>query len=398
MEKKLLDSVFARVQHGALDIIYWDGERRSYGSGDTIGTLTFHNARVVWRIMRNLSMGIGEGYMRGDIDIEGPLDKFIALPNRNLDSLKRFANNNFSRLLNKNKQGKQREYIAHHYDLGNDFYKLWLDKEAMGYTCGYYRTPEDTLEQGQVQKYDYILKKLELEKGQSLIDLGCGWGFLLVRAAKLYGITGVGVTLSSEQVARARAHAEEQGVADKVRFELLNYQEAHTLGQTFDRVVSVGMLEHVGRGNHDQYFEAVDRLLKPGGISVLHSITQQTEIQTDPWLDKYIFPGGYTPSVREITALLPNYGFYLYDYENIGPHYIPTLQGWWERFEAHKDTVLDMYDEQFYRMWRLYLAGSIAAFTTGGLDLSHWVFTKGPRTDRPRTREFLYLPPTAPRK
>jgi cyclopropane-fatty-acyl-phospholipid synthase len=398
MEKTILDTAFSNLSVGALEVVYWDGDKRQYGQGKPVATITFRNSHVVRTMMRGMSLGFGEGYMNGDIDITGQLDELMALPGYNRGAFSRIGQNRSGRFLYKNKTKKQREFIAHHYDLGNDFYELWLDREAMGYTCGYYRTPQDTLEQAQVQKYDYVLRKLQLQKGQRLIDLGCGWGYLIVRAAKLYGIQGVGVTLSSEQLQKARAWAKEQGVEDKVQFELMNYQEAHAHFGQFDRVVSVGMLEHVGRGNHKSYFEAVDKLLVEGGISVLHSITQQTEVATDPWLDKYIFPGGYTPTVREITALLPNYGFYLYDYENIGPHYIPTLRGWWERFEANKDWVLEKYDERFYRMWRMYLAGSIAAFVTGGLDLSHWAFTKGPRTDQPRTREFLYLPPTAPKK
>lgn len=390
MYKKILDTVFAKIQIGAITVIYPDGDKRTYGLGTPVVTITLHNNLVLRRIIQSKNLGFGEGYMNGDISIDGPLDELVILLNNNVAAFKSIGGLKLGLKSNHNKTSRQQEFIARHYDLGNDFYELWLDKEAMGYTCGYYRTPQDTLEQGQVQKYDYILSKLQLEPGQSLIDLGCGWGYLLVRAAKEYGISGVGVTLSSEQLAKARSWAKQHGVADKVQFELMNYQDAHTLGQTFDRVVSVGMMEHVGKANQKRYFEEVDKLLKPGGISVLHTITQQIEIDTDPWLDKYIFPGGYVPSVRQVTALLPEFGFYLYDYENIGPHYIPTLREWWRRFEEHKETVINMYDERFYRMWRLYLAGSIAAFTTGGLDLSHWAFTKGIRTDKPRTREFLY--------
>ncbi len=391
LEKRLLASILSRTKVGTVTVTLWDGDTQTYGSGKPSSHITIKNIKALRAIISNVSLGVGESYMSGDLLISEPIADLLEIGHFNYDvtraGLKRFRG---GKTENKNTKHKQRDYIAKHYDLGNDFYHLWLDQEAWGYTCAYYKTDNDTLEQAQVQKYDHVIKKLQLKKGQSLIDLGCGWGYLLVRAAKQYGITGVGVTLSSEQVARAREYAKEQGVEKQVRFELMNYQDTPTLGQTFDRVVSVGMLEHVGQHNHRQYFEVVDKLLKPKGISVLHSISQQKEVSVDPWLDRYIFPGGYIPSIREITALLPEYNFYLTDYENIGPHYARTLLEWSKRFEENKEQVIEDFDENFYRMWRFYLAGCVAAFRSGSLGLSHWVFSKGFDYDRPLTREHLY--------
>jgi cyclopropane-fatty-acyl-phospholipid synthase len=394
VEKNLLDRGLKRLKRGGVTIKYWDGTTKSYGPDKPYLTITFKSPSIVRAMARNMSLAIGEGYTKGDIEIIGPLDDLVRLANENKDVVGSWAKRVQRMRPQPNIKRKQAAYIEHHYDLGNDFYSLWLDNDTMAYTCAYYRTPKDTLEQAQSQKLDHVLRKLQIKPGQTVAELGCGWGHLLVRAAKNYGAKGIGVTLSKEQVAYAKALAKREKVDHLVRFELMNYQDlpAHVDGQQFDRVMSIGMLEHVGRGNHDQFFKVVDKLLKPKGVAVVHSITtSRPEHPPDPWVDKYIFPGGYVPSVREITAKFPDHGFYMLDYENLRYHYKLTLDEWWRRFEKNKDKVIKMYDKEFYRMWRYWLAASSGSFNTGSLDLSQWVLSKGVNNDLPLTREHIYL-------
>ncbi|HEU0266036.1 MAG TPA: cyclopropane-fatty-acyl-phospholipid synthase family protein, partial [Candidatus Saccharimonadaceae bacterium] len=228
------------------------------------------------------------------------------------------------------------------------------------------------------------------KEGMRLLDIGCGWGTLLITAARKYGVSGLGITLSENQQKYATEAAQRAGVADKVEFKLMNYQDLAEQHEMFDRIISVGMFEHVGKGNHETYFRAIDKMLRPKAISVLHCISHTHETPTDPWIDKYIFPGGYIPSVHGVVDHLPRHNLQLMDYENLRIHYAMTLDEWWVRFEKHKAEIIKMYDEKFYRMWRLYLASSSAAFRYGDLTLSQFVFTKGSNNDLPLTREFLY--------
>jgi cyclopropane-fatty-acyl-phospholipid synthase len=394
VEKKILSQGLAHLRHGGLTVNFWDGTKETFGPDKPYVTITIKSPRVVRAMMRNASLAIGEGYMNGDVEVDGPLDNVIRISIENHDLFGSWAKRLQHLRRHKNTKNHQAAYIQHHYDLGNDFYKLWLDNETMAYTCAYFRTPKDTLEQAQVQKMDHVLRKLQLEPGQSVAELGCGWGHLLVRAAKLYGVHGVGVTLSKEQASYAKALAKREKVEDKVRFELMNYQDLpDNVDGQFDRVMSVGMLEHVGLGNQHQFFKVIDTLLKEKGVAVIHSITAQTEHDPpDAWIDKYIFPGGYIPSVREVTAKFPTYNFYMLDYENLRYHYKLTLDEWWRRYEKHKRKVIAMYGEQFYRMWRFWLACSSGSFNFGSLILSQWVLCKGVNNDLPLTREHIYAP------
>jgi cyclopropane-fatty-acyl-phospholipid synthase len=393
VEKNLLDQGLRRLRRGGVKVVFWDGTSKTYGPDKPYFTLTITSPRVAWAMARNLSLGIGEAYSKGLIEVDGPLDQLVRLSSEN-----REVAGNLSRAaqrirLHRNTKRKQAAYIEHHYDLGNDFYKLWLDNDTMAYTCAYFRTPNDTLEQAQTQKLDHVLRKLQIQPGQTVAELGCGWGHLLVRAAKLYGAKGIGVTLSKEQIAYATELAKREKVDHLVEFKLMNYQDLPAyVDYQFDRVMSIGMLEHVGRGNHDKFFQVVDKLLKPKGVAVVHSITAQREHASDAWIDKYIFPGGYIPSVREITARFPKYDFRMIDYENLRYHYKLTLDEWWRRYEKHKTKVIGMYGEEFYRMWRFWLACSAGSFNYGNIDLSQWVLTKGFNNDLPLTREHVYLP------
>lgn len=387
--KAVFEIVISHAHHGPAKVIYADGSKKQFGgSGKPNFTFRIKDDAVINDIVKRFDLGFGEAFMKGDIEVDD-LDALLKFAYLNERDFKNAFGKKSGYRFARNVRGKQAEQIKSHYDLGNDFYALWLD-DTMTYTCAYFKNPNDTLETAQRQKIDHVLSKLQLSKGQEFIDLGCGWGHLVVRAAKKYGAHGIGLTLSKEQYEYARELAKREGVAELVEFHHMNYQDAPSLGKKFERVISVGMLEHVGRGNHRQYFDTVDRLLLPGGISVLHSITQQTEEAMPAWIDKYIFPGGYVPSVREVTHLLPEYDFHITDYESLRMHYAKTLDEWTKRFEANLDKVRALgYDEEFIRMWRLYLRGSSNSFSYGTFDLSQFIFTKGLKNDLPLTREYI---------
>ncbi len=387
-EKQLIQSILSQLKYGGLTVTFWDGDTQKYGPDDPYAHVTLKSPKVLRAIIKNVSLGFGESYSDGLIEIEGQLGGPVRFVSDNRASFARLSRMRLPKL-HRNVRSKQQGYIAHHYDLGNDFYKLWLDK-SMTYSCAYFGSPREKLEAAQRHKVDHILKKLQLQPGHELLDIGSGWGTLLITAAKEYGVSGHGVTLSKEQLVHSKEAAQKAGVADKVKFELANYQQLPERGLMFDRIVSVGMFEHVGKDNHHHYYRAVNAMLKPDGLSVLHTITQQTEAPTDPWIDKYIFPGGYLPSNREIVGAFPEYNFRLTDYENLRLHYAMTLEEWQRRYNRHRDEVIKMFDERFYRMWDFWLACSAVAFRYGNLDLSQYVFTKGVQNDLPLTREFLY--------
>lgn len=390
LAKTIFDQVLSHSKFGPIAVDYWGAQCKQYGgNGKPRSTMTFHDQSVVSDIIKFFDVGFGEAYMNGRLSVDN-IDELLKFTYLNETYLAGKLGKKTSYKFARNVRHKQAEQIKSHYDLGNAFYKLWLDK-TMTYSCAYFKNPTDSLEIAQRQKIDYILSKLQLQKNQSLVDIGCGWGNLVIRAAKTFGVRCLGITLSSEQYKHAVAMAKHEGVSELVEFKRMNYQDMKGHDQKYDRIVSVGMFEHVGKGNHRQYFDAIDRLLAPGGISVLHSITQQTELPMPGWIDKYIFPGGYVPSLRETVQLLPDYDFHLIDQESLRMHYALTLDEWHRRFEANLNTVRKLgYDEQFIRMWRLYLRGSAASFRYGNFDLSQLVFTKGLKNDLPLTRAALY--------
>lgn len=388
VDKTLLSKVLSEFTHGTVLVHFWDGESRQFGTSQPSVAVTFKTPDVLHAVRVNPDLGFGEGYMAGDITVSH-LPHFLEIVNKNSQILEKLSatKNIFPFQLNiKQNQSKQ---IQHHYDLGNDFFRLWLDA-SMTYSCAYFHKPNDSLEKAQQQKRAYLLKKLQLQPDMTLLDIGSGWGRLLIDAAKKYKIKGLGVTLSKEQYTFAKELAKKEKVDHLVRFELMNYQDLPEQKLHFDRIISVGMFEHVGKHNQQNYFRVINSLLNPGGISVLHTISEQKGSGTNAWIDTYIFPGGFIPSPQEIIHQLSQFDMRLMDYENLRLHYALTLDAWKKRFLAHKKKILNLYDEKFFRMWYLYLAGSAEGFRYGNLDLSQFVFTKGINNALPLTREFMY--------
>lgn len=281
----------------------------------------------------------------------------------------------------------QEKEVQSHYDIGNDFYKLWLD-ETMSYSCGYFRHEDDSLYQAQVNKVDYILEKLYLKEGMSLLDIGCGWGFLLIEAAKKYGIHGLGITLSREQHDEFQRRIEAEGLSGQLEVKLMDYRDLEKTDLQFDRIVSVGMVEHVGRGNYQQFIDCAAHVLKPGGLFLLHFISALKEHPGDPWIKKYIFPGGVVPSLREMLTCMAEADFHTLDIENLRNHYNRTLLCWERNFRDHIDDVRKMFDERFIRMWDMYLSSCAATFHNGIIDIHQILMSKGVNNDLPMVRWY----------
>ena len=297
------------------------------------------------------------------------------------------GNGSFRQMFPSSSKKNQKKEVSSHYDIGNDFYKLWLD-ETMSYSCGYFKHEDDTLYQAQKNKVDYILEKLYLKEGMTLLDIGCGWGFLLIEAAKKYKIKGTGITLSEEQYKECQKRIKEEGLSDYLEVKLMDYRDLPSDGKMYDRVVSVGMLEHVGRENYQLYLDCVSKVMKDGGLFLLHFISALKEHPGDPWIKKYIFPGGSVPSLREVMNCMTEDNFHTQDIEDLRLHYNRTLLCWEKNFKDHIEEAHTMFDERFLRMWDMYLSACAATFHNGIIDIHQILMTKGINNNLPMTRWY----------
>ncbi len=369
---------------------------------DELPTTGMHisDRRTLWRFIRNPGLYFGEEYSAGRIQVEGNLLEFLLAIFENRPRL--HENNRLGRYLlqgarrrNRNTVARAQDNIYHHYDVGNEFYKLWLDEELV-YTCAYYPDAAATLEQAQFAKLDYVCRKLELQPGQTVIEAGCGWGGLARHMAKHYGVKVKAYNVSHAQVSEARLRCKQQRLDDLVEFIEDDYRN---ISGTCDVFVSVGMLEHVGTANYQTLGDIIDNCLTEQGCGLIHSIGQNQSMPMNPWLVKHIFPGGYTPTLSEMMEVLEPRGFSVLDVENLGMHYARTLRDWLARFDQHEAAIHDMFDAEFVRAWRLYLAGSIANFTSGDLNLFQILFTRAAhKKHMPMNRAHLYCDNENPNK
>lgn len=348
-------------------------------------TITLNEDLDKKELLTSTSLALGEAYMKEELEVDRDLYEVLNLFLGQMGKFKMDKSALKKLILTSKAKKNQEKEVRFHYDIGNEFYRLWLD-ETMSYSCGYFKNAEDTLYDAQVNKADHILEKLQLQEGMTLLDIGCGWGFLLMRAAKKYGIKGTGITLSKEQYQKFSEDIEREGLKDRLQVELMDYRDLKHSGVQFDRVVSVGMLEHVGRGNYELFMENAEAVLKPEGLFLLHYISAQKEHEGDPWIKKYIFPGGTIPSLREIIDILPEYEFYVLDIESLRRHYNRTLLCWRENFLKHRAEIARMQGEEFTRMWELYLASCAATFNNGIIDLHQILTSKGINNRLPMTR------------
>lgn len=389
IQAKLMEKFLKKFDGTSFCVMFETGEEIHIGTLPPKFKVLVHEPVAYKKLLQSTSLALGEAYMDGDLEIEGDiveaLDEIFKFQNQfktDRKALKKLLYTSTS----KNNQKKE---VCSHYNLGNDFYKLWLDP-TLSYSCAYFENGDETLEEAQYKKIDHILKKLCLKEGMSLLDIGCGWGFLLIQAAKKYKIHGVGITLSEEQHHAFSKRIKEEGLEEYLKVELMDYRELITSGMQFDRVVSVGMLEHVGRDNYELFFKNVDAVLKEKGIFLLHYISGYGEYPGDAWIKKYIFPGGVIPSLREIISLSADFKYYVQDVESLRRHYVKTLLCWHKAFEEHLPEIGQMFEERFIRMWRMYLCACAASFNNGVIDLHQIQFVKGVNNELPMTRKYQY--------
>ena len=348
-------------------------EPRTYGRGGGKHlAVRFTDRKVAFDILKNPRLGIGETYMDGRLIIEDgtilDLLEMITGANRWEDASagrRKLSKKNKSllKLFKSNNLKRARRNVAHHYDLKDELYELFLDEDKQ-YSCAYFTDPNNSLEQAQADKKAHIAAKLALKPGQRVLDIGCGWGGMALYLHKVAGVDVLGVTLSERQLEIARQRAEAAGVSDHVKFELRDYR---LLDETFDRIVSVGMFEHVGAKHYDEFFAKCSDLLKPDGVMLLHTIGKlgETSASPDPFTDKWVFPGYHLPAVSEMTTASQRVRLIASDIENLRLHYALTLRHWLERALKARPQIEAMYDERFFRMWDFYLAGGIVMFESG---------------------------------
>jgi cyclopropane-fatty-acyl-phospholipid synthase len=359
----------------------------------SVARVTFDSRATLLSVLVDPALRFGDHYSNGSVAIDGDLVSLLeaiyragaqaaprpSLVRRTIAALHRPRINTLD---------GSRDNIHRHYDIGNDFYALWLGS-TMAYTCAYYPTPTATLDQAQVAKMDHVCRKLRLRPGESVVEAGCGWGTLAIHMARHYGVRVRAFNISHEQVVYARERAAREGLAGSIEYVEDDYRNIQ--GQ-YDAFVSVGMLEHVGVSNYPMLGQVVRRCLGGRGRGLIHTIGRNQPARLQPWIEKRIFPGACPPALSEMSRIFEPSNFSILDVENLRLHYAQTLHHWLALFEAASERVRSMFDERFVRMWRLYLAGSVAGFTTGTLQLFQVVFAPGESNEVPWTRAYLYEP------
>ncbi|HEY7286159.1 MAG TPA: cyclopropane-fatty-acyl-phospholipid synthase family protein [Vicinamibacterales bacterium] len=380
-DRLALRSVQSSIATAPVRFTLWDDYSVTGGASPPIATIKFRNRAALLGWVWDPDLNFGESYMSGAVDIRGDLVQLLeavyrALPPARPRPWWRFAQANDERAARNN--------VHHHYDLGNDFYRLWLDRELV-YTCAFFPTPQDTLEDAQIAKMDRVCRKLSLQPGERVLEVGCGWGSLALHMARRYGVSVRAFNISGEQIAFARERAAREGLGRAVEFVEDDYRNVSSACDVF---VSVGMLEHVGLPDYPTLGAVIDRTLTSDGRGLLHFIGRDRPSPLNAWIRKRIFPGAYPPTLREVFEhIVEPASLSVLDVENLRLHYARTLDHWRRRFEDSSSQVAEMFDETFVRAWRLYLAGSQVAFTTGAMQLFQVVFARNGSNAIPWTRD-----------
>ena len=390
-EGRLLARLLRFLGNPHVEFTLWTGERvLPRSTVAPIARVQIKDRATLYGMLADPQVRFGDSYSEGRIDIEGDLVPLLesvyaaAAQSPHRSVLRRAVE--LVRRRHVNTLPGSRDNIHHHYDIGNEFYSLWLGK-TMAYTCAYYPTPSATLDEAQVAKMDHVCRKLRLKPGETVVEAGCGWGTLALHMARRYGVKVRAFNISHEQIAFARERAKAEGVGSQVEYVEDDYRN---ISGRYDAFVSVGMLEHVGVENYTGLGRVVSQVLGGKGRGLIHSIGRNFPARMHPWIEKRIFPGAHPPSLAQMMQIFEPWNLSILDVENLRLHYARTLRHWLELYESATDRVAEMFDTRFVRMWRLYLAGSIAAFTTGTLQLFQVVFAPGPSNDVPWTRDYIY--------
>ena len=394
---KLVSFLNSLFKHDGFELIDSNSKKYVIGkpSREKPISLKLLDQKLMQKLLLYPDLYFGEAYMDGSLIIEnGNITEFLDLAFKNIG---RGNINSYGAVIKKlrgtyryltsfNKIAKSKENVAHHYDISEKLYDLFLDENRQ-YSCAYFKNENDTLEQAQNNKIHHIIKKLNIQPNQKVLDIGSGWGTLALAIAKETQASVTGITLSENQFEYSKNKAKEMNLSNKVDFKLIDYRQ---LNEKFDRVVSVGMFEHVGRKFYRTYFNKVFKLLNERGIALIHTIgSSMPPRDPQPWIQKYIFPGGYTPSLSEVANPIENSGLIVSDIEVLRMHYAHTLRNWKERFLSKKDIVLDMFDEKFFRMWEFYLASCEMAFKWGDQVVFQFQLSKD-NSSVPNTRDYIY--------
>ena len=392
LDRRFMLKVLEIVGNPPVSVALWDGKVINPGVAEAVGSLYFHDRIAVLKLLANPELHFGDLYSSGRVSFEGDMVRFLeavylGIKQGNKTGVLRRVIEWLGHRRIANSLSTARDNICHHYDIGNDFYQMWLDNEVMQYTCAYFPDPQMTLEQAQVAKLHHVCRKLQLKPGDTVVEAGCGWGGLARFMAKYYGVKVKAFNISHEQVVFAREQAEKQGLSAQVEYIEDDYRN---IQGEFDVFVSVGMLEHVGTRDYIVLGNVIDGCLKANGRGLIHTIGRNQAGPMNAWIERRIFPGAYPPTLREMMDIFEPNDYAIQDVENLRLHYAKTLEHWLARFESHADEITGMLDDEFVRAWRLYLAGSIAAFTTSELQLYQVAFTRAQHNQLPWSRAALY--------
>jgi cyclopropane-fatty-acyl-phospholipid synthase len=392
MDARVVGRLLRVLGHPPLQFILWNGECvPEVPAEEPVARIRVRDRATLLGLLADPQVRFGDYYSDGRIEVDGDLVKLVEEVYRagaqmtEQPSLMRRAVE-LMRRRHANTLPGSRDNIHHHYDIGNKFYSLWLGK-TMAYTCAYYPTPDASLDEAQVAKMDHVCRKLRLKPGETVVEAGCGWGTLALHMARHYGVKVRAFNISHEQIAFARERAQYEGMGSQVEYVEDDYR---SISGQYDAFVSVGMLEHVGVEHYSGLGRLISQVLGGRGRGLIHSIGRNYPASMHPWIEKRIFPGAHPPALSEMAQIFEPWNLSVLDLENIRLHYARTLRHWMDLYEGASDKVAEMFDARFVRMWRLYLAGSIAAFTTGTLQLFQVVFAPGPSNDVPWTRDYLY--------
>lgn len=388
-DRWMVHTFLRAIGNPAFRVVLWDGKEIA-AAGSAAAGMVIHDRGALWRLLSNPLLHFGDDYSAGRIEIEGGLVQFMETVYRSITCSPRYRQRSDPAAYrrhqpNLNSPLESRRNIHHHYDIGNDFYQLWLDGEML-YTCAYFPDRTVSLEEAQIAKMDLICRKLRLQPGQTVVEAGCGWGALARYMARKHGVNVRAYNISREQIVFARQRARNEGLERQVEYIEDDYRN---IKGTFDAFVSVGMLEHVGPDHYHELGTVIDRSLTEQGIGLIHTIGQNCATPMSPWFLKRLFPGSYPPTIKEMMTVFEAGEFTVLDVENLRLHYAKTCEHWLERFEHSLSRVREMFDEVFIRTWRLYLSGCIANFNIGALQLFQIVFSRHGNNLLPLTRSHL---------